>query len=61
MKEKTLHTLTSSLLFLVVIVHLLRIIFNWQLTINSWNIPFWASYIAIIIAGFLAYYLYKTK
>jgi hypothetical protein len=38
------------------IMHLLRIIFGWDVQIGGVAIPFWVSWLALPIAGALAYF-----
>ena len=49
-------TVTATLFLIVAIMHLLRIIFGWQVEIGGLGIPFWASWLAFPIAGALAYF-----
>ena len=39
----------------VAIMHLLRIIFGWQVEIGGLSIPFWVSWLGVLVAGALAY------
>ncbi|MDP2735671.1 MAG: hypothetical protein Q8P12_05700 [bacterium] len=49
-------SLTAGSIFLIVgVVHLLRIVFQWEAAIGGWQVPMWASWLAVAIAGFLAY------
>ena len=50
------YTLTTSVIFLVIgILHLLRIIFGWKAAIGGGAVPMWASWVALVVAGFLGY------
>jgi hypothetical protein len=50
------YALTSSLIFfLVAVLHLLRLIWQWDVVIGSWPFPLWASIVAVPVAGFLSY------
>jgi hypothetical protein len=49
-------TLTATLFLVVAIVHLLRIIFGWQVEIGGLSIPVWVSWLALPVAGALAYF-----
>ncbi len=40
---------------MVALLHALRIIFGWHAVIGEWEVPTWVSWIALIIAGYLAY------
>ncbi len=49
-------SLIAGLTFLVVAVaHLLRLLMRWSVVINGWNVPFWVSVVALVVAGFLAF------
>jgi len=61
LSRKTYMTVTATLFLVVAIVHLLRIIFRWQVEIGGLSIPFWASWLAIPVAGALAYFGFTQK
>ena len=48
-------TVTATLFLVMAIVHLLRIILGWQVEIGGFSIPFWVSWLAVPVAGALAY------
>jgi hypothetical protein len=54
-------TVTATLFLVVAIMHLLRIIFGWQVEIGGLSIPFWASWLAFPVAGALAYLGFTQK
>ena len=56
MNRKTYMTVTATLFLIIGIVHLLRIIFGWQAEIGGLDIPFWVSWLALPVAGALAYF-----
>lgn len=56
MNRRTYATVTATLFLVVGIVHLLRIIFGWPVEIAGWSVPFWASWLAVFVAGALAYF-----
>jgi hypothetical protein len=50
------YAITSSIIFfLVAILHLLRFIFQWNVMIGGWQVPMWASIVAVLVAGFLGF------
>jgi hypothetical protein len=55
-ESKNLMTVTATLFLVVAIMHLLRIIFGWQVEIGGLSIPFWASWLTVPVAGALAYF-----
>ena len=44
-------------LLLVSAVHLLRLILQWKVTVNTVEIPMWASTVACIVTAVLAFWL----
>ena len=55
LNRKTYMTVTATLFLVVAIMHLLRIIFGWQVEIDVVSIPFWVSWLGVLVAGALAY------
>jgi hypothetical protein len=50
------YSITTSLIFFVVaVVHLLRLIGQWNVVIGGWSFPTWASIFAALVAGFLSF------
>jgi energy-converting hydrogenase Eha subunit A len=49
-------SLIAGLVFgLVALAHVLRIVFGWSVVIQDFPVPMWASWIAVIVMGYLAY------
>ena len=61
MKRNTILTFATVIFVVVAILHLLRYILGWDLTINSYSFPEWASILSIIITASLVYHLHKLK
>ena len=55
MDQRTYNIVTAALLLIVAALHLLRIIFGWPAQIGGLAIPLWASWLALVVAGGLAY------
>jgi hypothetical protein len=50
------YTATASIIFLLVaILHLLRLVLQWEVVIGGWSFPSWASIGAIVVAGLLSF------
>ncbi len=50
------YALVTGVVFLVIaVLHLLRLIFGWQAAIGGGSVPMWASWVALLIAGYLMY------
>ncbi len=55
MTQKTF-SLIAGLIFLVIaLMHVLRLAFEWQATLAGRAMPMWVSWVAILVAGYLAY------
>lgn len=61
MKRNTILTFATVIFIAVAILHLLRYILGWDLTLNSYSFPQWGSILSIIITTSLAYHLQKLK
>ena len=55
LSSKTFFQIAGIIFFVVALVHLLRILSNWQASVANWNVPMWLSYIGLVVAGYLAY------
>jgi hypothetical protein len=49
-------TVTATLFLAVAIMHLLRIILGWQVETGGLSIPFWVSWLGVLVAGTFAYF-----
>ena len=56
---KSFSKLAALLLGLVAILHLLRVVFNIEMTIDNIDIPNWVSVLGCIIPGMLSIGLWK--
>jgi len=46
---------------LVALLHLLRLVLGWQITLNAVVIPIWASAVGLVITAVLAVMLYRES
>ncbi len=54
--------LVTALIFSVIgVLHLLRIVYVWEAAIGGWMLPMWLSWIALAVAGWLAYHGFKLN
>ncbi len=53
MNKKTYFGLTGIVFSLVALLHLVRLIRGWAVTIGDWTAPLWISWVGLLIAGFL--------
>jgi len=54
-------TVSATLFLIVAIMHLLRIIFGWSVEIGGLSIPFWVSWLGVLVAGALAYFGFMQR
>ncbi|MBI3046669.1 MAG: hypothetical protein HYY86_04000 [Candidatus Harrisonbacteria bacterium] len=59
MSIKAFYSTVGAVFFLILVLHLARIIFGWNAVIGGVSIPMWASWIAVAVAAFLLYQGYK--
>ena len=58
---KPFATATVAILALVPIVHLVRLLAGWSVSINGSDIPMWVSVVALMVAGELALGLWRES
>jgi len=56
MQQTAYNTITAVLFLVIALLHLLRIIFGWPAQIGGLDIPVWVSWVALVVAGALAYF-----
>ena len=59
--KKPFTSLAVLLFAVVALVHLLRLVFGWEVTINGAAVPQWASILGIVIAAGLAAMLWRES
>jgi hypothetical protein len=59
MEQKAYNTVTAVLFLVIAALHLLRIIFGWPARIGGLDIPLWASWLALVVTGALAYFGFR--
>ena len=51
-----IYAVVSSVIFLLVaLLQLLRLVMQWDVVIDGWHLPLWASAVAVLVAGFLSF------
>ncbi len=55
MGQKNLSLVAGLVFLLVAVLHASRLALGWQVTFGDWTVPMWVSWVALVIAGFLAY------
>ena len=60
--DKNQSLLIAAIIFGVIgVLHLLRSILGWEAVIGNFNIPLYFSYIAVIVAFYLSFSMYKAS
>lgn len=59
--KKPFTLLAVAVFAIVALVHLLRLVFGWEVTINGAAVPPWASVLGIVIAAGLAVMLWRES
>jgi hypothetical protein len=55
MTQRVFSLITATLFSLIALLHALRLLRGWQVTIGDMMVPLWVSWVGLIIAGYLAY------
>jgi len=55
MNQKAFTRVAGVIFFLIAMLHLLRLARGWQVTLAGWEMPTWVSWVALVVAAFLAY------
>jgi uncharacterized membrane protein len=55
MTQRTFSLITAVLFFLIALLHAVRLLGGWQVTIEGAVVPIWISWIGLVIAAYLAY------
>ena len=55
MNEKTYFGVTGIVFSLVALLHLIRLVRGWVVTVDGWTAPMWISCAGLLIAGFLCF------
>jgi hypothetical protein len=54
-KQSGYALLSGIVFFLIALVQLLRLVFQWDIIINGWYVPAWVSVVAVVVAGYLSF------
>ncbi|MBI2143453.1 hypothetical protein HYU20_03900 [Candidatus Woesearchaeota archaeon] len=55
MRHKTFLAVTGVIFLVVAVLHLLRAVLGWSAVIGSFEVPIWLSWVAAVVAAYLAY------
>lgn len=58
---KRLPLIIAGIIFTIVaLLHLVRVIYDWQITIADYMVPMYFSYIGVVVAAILAIWMFTT-
>jgi len=55
MTQRTFFLVTAMLFLLIALLHAVRLLRGWQITIEGAVVPLWVSWIGLAITGYLAW------
>ena len=55
MRQRTFSLIAGVVLGLIALGHVLRIVLGWSFMMQDFSVPMWASGLAVVILGYLAY------
>jgi tellurite resistance protein TehA-like permease len=55
MNARSYAATSSVIFFLVALLHLLRLVWHWNVMIDDWYVPAWVSVVGVVVAGFLSF------
>lgn len=58
---KPASTIAAVLLFVVAVVHVLRLVYGWQITVAGDVVPMWVSIVGLVVAGALSALLWRES
>ena len=59
--DKNQSLMLAAIVFgIIALLHLVRSVFSWTVSIAGFNIPVWLSYIVVIVAGYLSWHMYSA-
>lgn len=61
MNEKRYLLISGVIFSLIGLLHLLRILFQWQAMVGVWTVPFVISVLAVIVAALLTFWAFRLS
>lgn len=51
--------ISGAIFGLIALLHVLRLALDWPAQIGSWTVPFWISWVAILLSGGLCVWAFR--
>jgi len=61
MSQKSYYSTTGAIFLIITALHLLRVLNGWEVSISTFIVPMWISWVAVVLAGYLSYQGLKKK
>lgn len=62
MLSAKIYTRVSGVIFLAIaVLHAVRLVRDWEAVIGGWSVPIWLSWVALVVAGYLAWVGLREK
>lgn len=61
MTHKNFDTVAGTIFGIIAIVHILRLINGWHVTVGNTAVPLWISALAAVVAGYLALQAFRLS
>ena len=58
---KPASTIAAVLLFAIAVVHVLRLVYRWPVTVAGETVPMWVSVVGLVVAGVLSVLLWRES
>jgi hypothetical protein len=55
MSQRTFSLIAGVVFGLIALGHVLRIVLGWSFMVQDFSVPMWASGLAVVVMGYLAY------
>ena len=55
MSQRTFSLIVATVFSVIGVLHLLRLVYGWEAIVGGWAVPMWISWVALLIASYLAY------
>ena len=56
MNQKYYLLATAIIFSVIAVLHLVRLVLDWNVVIEGWSVPMWLSWVAIVVSVVFAYY-----
>ena len=61
MNQRTFFTVSGMLFGVIALMHLLRVLAGWPAHLGTFEAPMWLSWVAMVVAGYLAFSAFRLK